>query len=383
MKMKSSDYSDVLFYEQLPPLDVLLDIAKDCADQRKLVSAYDSLHYLPTMIQDQLINALYSLGVGLIRYGIYKEGIKCFEEALAQISNNPAQYLIDDKVIPLSLLDHDNLPSEFYSIVHTLTIFYRRTEQKKRFTDLIINNIFIKRGNDFKSWLSEWLRIERYRRKCLELQSKKSFKSLIGVSEKWYEILSRIQTIAKSNENVLITGPSGTGKGVVAKSIHDESGRSYFIRLNCASISDNLLASQLYGVEKGAFTDAIQTKGLCEAVGTGTLFLDEIGSTSLIFQAGLLRLLQEKEFMHVGGLEMLEFKGRVIAADNQDLKKLIREDKFRKDLYDRLDVHKIEIPPLSERPLDIEELILHFIRMYPGKRKRISIEAVNGNMRFL
>ena len=368
--MSIDDFSTIFFFEQQIPLDVMLKVAEYIPKLKEEISASSS----PYLI-DELFHGLFLLGTGFIKSGIYGQGVKCYEEALTLINQNPSQYFVALAVPPLQIL-RDNVPIEFSSILHTLTIYYYRTEQLEKFADVIVHNIFVERGSFFKTWLCEVSEIEAFRRACLKLRSRQSFKDLVGVTREWYTVLDKIQTVAKSDDPVLITGPSGVGKEVVAKAIHAESGRNKFIPVNCAAINDELIVSELFGTEKGAFTGAIESSGLCMAVGSGTLFLDEIGISSPNLQGKLLRLLQEREFMSVGGRKPLKFEGRIIAATNRDIPKLIRDGVFLQDLYWRLNVHEIMIPPLSKRPLDIEELILHFIKT-SGKNKKISVEAAD------
>ncbi|MGO9014878.1 MAG: sigma 54-interacting transcriptional regulator [Dissulfurispiraceae bacterium] len=369
--MSMDDFSDVFFYENQLELDVLIDLAEDISDLRKQMSESASPE-LPHI----LFKMLYLLGSGLLRRGIYGEGVKCYEEALSVISQNPSQYLVDENIVPLHLLPNDKVPLEFGSIIHTLTIFYLRTKPSDKLKNLIVDNIFIKRGYFFQSWLVELCQIEVCRKKCLNFRKKDSFKNLIGVSREWCELLEKMQRISSSDDPVLITGPSGVGKELVARAIHMESGRANFVALNCAAFNDDLIISELFGTEAGAFTGAIKRPGLCHTVGRGTLFLDEIGISSSNLQGKMLRLLQEREFMSIGGRTPLKFEGRIIAATNKNIPQLIHEGSFLQDLYWRLNVHEIDIPPLSIRPFDIEELIIYFVKKLDNNKK-ISYEAAN------
>jgi DNA-binding NtrC family response regulator len=189
--------------------------------------------------------------------------------------------------------------------------------------------------------------------------------------------------VADTNTTVLINGESGTGKELLANLIHYNSGRENkpYIKLNCGAIPESLLESELFGHEKGAFTDArTQRKGRFEEADGGTLFLDEIGEMPLSAQVKLLRVLQDGELTRVGGSEVVKTDVRVIAATNVNLEKAIEDGKFRKDLYFRLSVFPITIPPLRERPEDIHLLIYHFLELYKQKTGRfvsgISKEAI-------
>jgi two-component system nitrogen regulation response regulator NtrX len=172
---------------------------------------------------------------------------------------------------------------------------------------------------------------------------------------------------ADSDARILITGENGAGKEVIARSIHLASSRcdGPFVEVNCAAIPENLIESQLFGHEKGAFTDAISTrKGRFETARGGTLFLDEIGDMSLSTQAKVLRVIQEQKMERVGGEKVIETDVRIIAATNQDLQKACEEGRFRQDLFFRLNVIPLHIPPLRERPQDIPLLFFHFLKMF-------------------
>ncbi|MCD6427127.1 MAG: sigma-54-dependent Fis family transcriptional regulator [Caldisericaceae bacterium] len=197
---------------------------------------------------------------------------------------------------------------------------------------------------------------------------------IIGDSPKMQEVYKAIGRVADSDATVLIRGESGTGKELVAKAIYLHSNRRNkpFIVVNCAAIPENLLESELFGHEKGAFTDAISRHiGKFEQAKDGTIFLDEIGDMSLPLQAKLLRVLQEKTFERVGGHETLVSNARVLAATNRDLEQLVSEGKFREDLFYRLNVVTIHIPPLRERKEDIPLLVNYFISKYSRKYGKV------------
>jgi putative PEP-CTERM system response regulator len=199
------------------------------------------------------------------------------------------------------------------------------------------------------------------------------FDNIIGMSGKMQQVLQKVAKVAGSNATVLIRGESGTGKELIARAIHYQSKRKNgpLVEINCASIPENLLESELFGHEKGAFTGAYKTKqGKFEIADGGTLFLDEIGELPLSLQAKLLRVLQEQRFNRVGGVENLEVDVRLIAATNADLEQKMREGLFREDLYYRLNVIPIIIPPLRDRLEDIGPLTDYFIKKYAEKDKR-------------
>jgi len=200
-----------------------------------------------------------------------------------------------------------------------------------------------------------------------EINRQYGFSNIIGKSEKMKRVFEIVEMVAQSRATVLIRGASGTGKELIARAIHYHSGRrdKPFIKTNCAALPDGLIESELFGHERGAFTGAIRaTKGRFELADGGTLLLDEISEMSLPLQAKLLRVLQEKEFEKVGNPETVQVDVRVIATTNRDLKEEVRKGTFREDLYYRLNVVPIELPPLRERKDDIPLLIEHFIRKY-------------------
>src|SRR5215204_62863 len=201
---------------------------------------------------------------------------------------------------------------------------------------------------------------------------------IVSASPEMDKVKKMILKVAKSNSTVLIRGESGTGKELIARSIHNNSLRTneVFQAVNCAAINENLLESELFGHEKGSFTGAVgEKKGLFEVADNGTLFLDEIGELDIALQAKLLRALQEKEIRRVGGIRDIEVDVRVIAATNRDLLKMAEEKRFREDLYYRLNVLSIDIPPLRERRTDLPVLIDYFIKKHTrGTDREITVE---------
>lgn len=203
-----------------------------------------------------------------------------------------------------------------------------------------------------------------------ELGQRYAFGNLIGKSKRMQEVFDLIGKVAESRVNVLLTGESGTGKEVVAKAIHFNGERrdKPFIAVNCGAIPENLLESELFGHEKGAFTGAVlQKAGLFEVANGGTLFLDEIGELPASMQVKLLRALQEREVRRVGGTKNLPVDVRLIAATNKDLAGEVAAGRFREDLFYRLNVIQIELPPLRQRREDISLLIEHFLRQLAPK----------------
>ena len=196
-------------------------------------------------------------------------------------------------------------------------------------------------------------------------KTREKFKGIIGQSVKMQEIFTLVQKVADSESTVIINGESGTGKGLIARAIHENSDRKDkpFITINCGAIPENLLESELFGHVKGAFTGATSSKpGKFELANRGSVFLDEIGDMSPSLQVKILRVLEEREFEQVGGSKTVTADVRIIAATHRDLEKLVQEGTFREDLFYRLNVIPIEIPSLRNRKSDIPLLVSHFLR---------------------
>ena len=199
------------------------------------------------------------------------------------------------------------------------------------------------------------------------LKQRYNFPNIVGKSERMLAVLDLVTQVAPSRSTVLLSGESGTGKEVIAKAIHAASTRAdkAFIPINTGSIPVDLLESQLFGHVKGAFTSAIASKkGLFEVADQGTIFFDEISTISPETQAKLLRVIQEREFMRLGGTETIKVDVRILAASNEDLRKLVREGRFREDLFHRLNVISIQLPPLRDRKEDIPLLVAHFLGQF-------------------
>jgi DNA-binding NtrC family response regulator len=204
-----------------------------------------------------------------------------------------------------------------------------------------------------------------------------AFHNLIGKSQGMQEIYAKIEQVADSRTTVLITGESGTGKELVAKALHYNSSRRErpFIALNCAALPETLIESELFGHEKGSFTDATARRvGQFELANTGTLFLDEIGDLSPITQAKLLRVIQEREFTRIGGVQPIKVDVRIVAATNKNLDDLVRKGQFREDLYYRINVIALYLPPLRERAEDIPLIANHFLEKRLEEAQRPPIE---------
>jgi DNA-binding NtrC family response regulator len=217
-----------------------------------------------------------------------------------------------------------------------------------------------------------------------ELEGRFSFKGILGKNEKMREVLEKIKLVAPSDSTILIIGESGTGKEVVANAIHHNSLRREgpFIRISCAALPESLLETELFGHEKGAFTGALrQRKGRFELAHHGTLFLDEIGEISQVVQVKLLRVLQERQFERVGGTSTIEVDVRLVCATQRDLKKEVQSGRFREDLYYRLIVVPVYLPPLRDRKEDVLLLAEHFLEKFGnrmGKRPGTLSEEAKG-----
>jgi DNA-binding NtrC family response regulator len=204
-----------------------------------------------------------------------------------------------------------------------------------------------------------------------QLEDRYSFEGIVGKSRPMERLFQLLETVAPTNSTILITGETGTGKEVVARAIHHNSSRRAhrFVALNCSAIPETLLEAELFGHVRGAFTGAVGNRqGRLEQAHKGTLFLDEVGTMSVALQMKLLRVLQEREFERVGDSHTIKVDVRVIAATNSDLAKLVAEGQFREDLFYRLNVIPVQLPPLRERKEDIPLLVQHFLAKFEAER---------------
>jgi DNA-binding NtrC family response regulator len=217
------------------------------------------------------------------------------------------------------------------------------------------------------------------------LKQRYSFPSIVGKSERMLKLLDLVSQVAPSRATILITGETGTGKELIAKAIHAHSARAdhMFVAVNSGSLPPDLLESTLFGHVKGAFTSAIATrKGYFETANRGTIFFDEIGTINLETQTKLLRVIQEKEFMPVGATDVVKVDVRILAATNADLRKAVEEGKFREDLYYRLNVINLSLPPLRERKEDIPLLVEHFFNEYCRENEKFLDAGRRSTLRF-
>lgn len=234
--------------------------------------------------------------------------------------------------------------------------------------------ITLKRAMEFRHLKKENVNLRS------QLKRKYQFKNIIGESLAMQGVFKTVEKIADTDSTVLILGESGTGKELIARALHYNSYRREgpFVPVNCAAIPDELLESELFGHEKGAFTHAIRTRiGRFELANGGTLFLDEIGDMDPNLQSKLLRVLQERQFERIGGIKPIVTDIRIIAATHQDLREAVLKRRFRQDLYYRLNVIPIEIPPIRERKSDIPLLIHHFINHFSKSKKKLITGITN------
>jgi two-component system response regulator PilR (NtrC family) len=307
------------------------------------------------------------------------------EDALAKIAENNLDLIISDIKMPrltgIDLLRR--LREQENDTTMIMMTAFSSTEEAVEAMKLGAYDYITKpfKNDEIRLVVKNALERRQLQRENLQLkrQLKKrfSFKNLIGESGEMSRLITLLERVAPSRANVLITGESGTGKELVAQALHLGSERKNhpFIAINCGAIPENLLESELFGHERGAFTGADKKKqGLFESAHLGTLFLDEIGELPMGMQVKLLRVLQEREFRRVGGTTNIPLDIRLIAATNQDLSANIKQGTFREDLYYRLNVVTIELPPLRERRSDIPLLIQNFYHQKTGSDNNYQID---------
>ena len=244
------------------------------------------------------------------------------------------------------------------------------------FLQLIANQVAVAVENALAFQEIETLKDKLAREKAYledEVRSEHNFGDIVGESAVLREVLRKVETVAPTDSTVLVCGETGTGKELIARAVHDLSPRKgrTFVKLNCAAIPTGLLESELFGHEKGAFTGAIAQKiGRFELANQGTLFLDEMGDIPLELQSKLLRVLQEQEFERLGGTRTIKVNARLVAATNCDLTNMVAQRQFRSDLYYRLNVFPLTLPPLRDRQDDIPRLVRHFTQRFARRMRR-------------
>ncbi len=315
-------------------------------------------------------------------------------KALEEIKNNNYDIVISDIKMPnidgMELLEKASeiSPNTFFIIMTAYASVQTAIDALRKgaydylikpveFEDLIIR---IKRLLAYKNLAAENKALRQ------RISSPTGFQNLIGKSDTMQRVYKLIQQVAPTNSTVLIVGKSGTGKELVAKAVHYKSLRkeNIFLPVNCGAISETLIESELFGHKKGSFTGATEDKpGLFKVADGGTLFLDEIGDLPLNLQVKLLRVLEDRQFLPVGGTKPIKTNIRLIAATNQNLKEKMKAGEFREDLFYRLNVIEIELPSLNERKEDIPLLVNHFIEKYCDEMGRKVIGVDNDTMRYL
>lgn len=297
------------------------------------------------------------------------------EEALQLVRSEPVDILLTDLKMPrldgMELLDHvrhESADTQVVMLTGHGTVESAVDAMKAGAYDYLIKPINIDELNLLVNRILEGRELKKENEQLREqVQQRFGMDNIVGRSEAMTRVFSLVRTVAPSRANVLIYGESGTGKEMVANAIHHNSPRRRkpFVKINCGALPLTLLESELFGYEKGAFTGAVKTKpGRFEMADGGTILLDEIGETGPEFQVRLLRVLQEGTFERVGGTDTLRTDVRVIAASNKRLDELVKEGKFREDLYYRLKVVSIDLPPLRERRDDIPLLVEHFLEEF-------------------
>ena len=304
------------------------------------------------------------------------------EEALRQIKTDPCDLIISDVRMPdMDGVELLKAAREFSDTIRIILMTAFGTLETAREAFILGADDFIQKpfqNNELKLIVKRTLEkqeiINENRAFKRAQRATGSVKNIVGKSPKMQELFKMIETVASESSTVLITGESGTGKELVARAIHDQSERAEkpFIPINCGAIPDHLLEAELFGFKKGTFTDAKADRtGLIEAANGGTILLDEIGDMPLAMQVKMLRVLQDSKIRPVGATAEIPVDVRIIAATNTDIGKKIEEGSFRQDLYYRLSVMPIQIPPLRDRVEDIPELVSHFIRRFSTRSGKV------------
>jgi len=333
------------------------------------------------LIIDDEVEIRESLQTLLELEGYEVEAAATGEEGLARLGEHPFDLVLLDLALPdrngIELLPE--IRALDFQIAIIMITAYGTVEDAVRAMQTGAAN-FLQKPWDNEKLLAD-VRVAVARRKAEEeniqlkraLKQRYNFEHIVGKSEPMLKIFDLVAQVAPSRSTVLLQGESGTGKELIAKALHLNSPRRdrTFVPVNTGSMPADLLESTLFGHVKGAFTSAIASKkGLFEVADRGTLFLDEIGTMGLDTQSKILRVLQDRKFMHLGGVHEIQADVRIIAATNVDLRQLVREGKFREDLFYRLNVITIDLPPLRQRKEDIPLLVEFFLRRYSQENDR-------------
>ncbi|NIP42031.1 MAG: PEP-CTERM-box response regulator transcription factor [candidate division Zixibacteria bacterium] len=316
---------------------------------------YDSALHLAKEKKPDLV----SLDIALTSLADDLSGLKLLQEML----------LIDPYLKVIMVTGNEEKETALKSVNEGAYDYYQKP------IDLEELKLIVKRAINLRRLELENLKLSK------KLEKRQKFNDIIGSSKKMLEVFKLIEAVSKSDYSVLLTGESGTGKELAARAIHDLSNRKgkQFIAINCGAIPENLLESELFGHEKGAFTDAVsQKKGKFEYAHKGTLFLDEIGDLSFPLQVKLLRFLQDQKIERVGGKDLIDLDVRVIAATNADLARKVQEKAFREDLFYRLSVITIDMPPLRERGDDVVLLAKVFLERFAEENKKSGLTFTPG-----
>jgi DNA-binding NtrC family response regulator len=303
------------------------------------------------------------------------------EQALLALGEQPVDLVLSDLRMPrmdgMELLQHvreEHPATEFVMLTGHGTVETAVEAMKVGAFDYLMKPVNLEELNLLVRRVFEARELKQENERLrAEVNERYGFENIIGNSAAMQRVFQVVRQVAPTKASVLVQGETGTGKELVARAIHYNSPRRKrpFVAVNCGALSQSLLESELFGHEKGSFTGAhAQRAGRFEAADKGTIFLDEIGETSPEFQVKLLRILQEQEFERVGGIRPIKVDVRVVAATNRDLKKEVDAGRFREDLYYRLNVVKIDLPPLRERQDDIPLLVHHFLQQFNREHGR-------------
>ncbi len=328
------------------------------------------------------------LSIMLRKEGYQITAVNNGKKALEQFKGSKFDLVITD--IRMSGMDGIELLSELKEIDTTIPVIIMTAYASQKTAIEAVNHgafhYLIKqaKNDEIKMVVRNALDMKRVRAESMLLrkQLKKSsdLKTIIGKSEEMNKIFKLVDKVACTDSTILIYGESGTGKELIARAIHHSSNRANnpFVSINCGALPEGLLESELFGHVKGSFTGAIRDKeGLFKVAQGGTFFLDEVGETSLTIQVKLLRVLQEREIIPVGGTNPIRVDVRLVAATNADLEKAIERERFRPDLYYRLNVIPIHLPPLRKRKEDIPLLVDHFLKKFNDRRKPDAQKAIS------